>query len=84
MDKKYMLYLSGVISENDLYEGKEDTKNYMFFKNLKTIEDLVKKLLSMNEKELDKEISDGHDWVADHISTSKDHIQAVYNWAKNN
>ena len=29
-------------------------------------------------------IEDGHDWAADHIATSKDDVEEVYNWIKSN
>jgi hypothetical protein len=35
----------------------------------------------MNPHELDKMIDGGHDWVSDHISTSKDDVEEVFNWA---
>lgn len=82
MDLKYMLYLSGVLSENALYEEKKETKHYMFFNNLKTIKNQVEALLAMNKDEIDKMLDDGHDWASDHIATSKDDVEEVYNWIK--
>lgn len=84
MDLKYMLYLSGVLSENALYEEEEkkETKHYMFFNNLKTIKNQVEALLAMNKDEIDKMLDDGHDWASDHIATSKDDVEEVYNWIK--
>jgi len=83
MDIKYIQYLSGVINESQfLGEGKGGgLKNYMFFSNLRTIKEKVDKLLAMDAKELDARLSDGHDWANDHIATSKDDMEEVYNWA---
>jgi hypothetical protein len=82
-NKKEILYLSGVISESQMDEAKESDgiKNYMFFRNLKSIVQKCDFLLRMNRNELDKMIDDGHDWVNDHISTSKDDVEEVFNWA---
>lgn len=81
--KKEILYLSGVISENQMDEAKESDgiKHYMFFSNLKTIVQKCDFLLRMNPNDLDKMIDNGHDWVNDHVSTSKDDIEEVFNWA---
>lgn len=57
-----------------------ETKNYMFFSNLKTIKERVDKLLSLDQKTLDNLLEKGHDWASDHIATSKDDIEEVYNW----
>lgn len=58
----------------------EELKHYMFFSNLKVIKNNVEQLLGMDSKELDAMLADGHDWAADHIATSKDDIEEVYNW----
>lgn len=60
-----------------------DNKNYMFFQNLKTIRDTADAMLNMNESMVDMILSNGHDWAADHISTSKDDVEEVYNFLKN-
>ena len=54
--------------------------NYMFFQNLKTIKDNVDKLLQMDKMKIEALLSNGHDWAADHISTSKDDVEEVYNF----
>lgn len=82
MNKKQLQYLSGIIKENQFYgENHHELKNYMFFSNLKTILDRVNVLLSMNPHMLDAMLDDGHDWANDHVATSKDDIEEVYNWA---
>ena len=82
MDKKYFLYLCGVISENQYYSEAKDegTKHYMFFANLRAIKDMCDKMLAMDEKHVDALLDDGHDWASDHISTSKDDVEEVFNW----
>lgn len=60
--------------------GSEDLKHYMFFSNLNVIKNKVQEILSMDPKELDAMLDDGHDWASDHISTSRDDIEEVYNW----
>jgi len=60
----------------------ENSTNYMFFQNLKTIKEQVEYLLNLNEKTID-EILSNHDWASDHISTSKDDIEEVFNFLKN-
>lgn len=57
-----------------------ETKHYMFFSNLKTIKDRAEAILAMDKGEVDRMLEDGHDWAADHISTSKDDVEEVYNW----
>lgn len=57
-----------------------ETQNYMFFANLKTIKRLVDKMLQMDESQVDQIITDGHDWASDHISTSKDDVEEVFNF----
>lgn len=85
MDHKYFLFLSGVLNEQQLYAEDEDKiKHYMFFNNLKNIKDRVDKLLAMDHHKIDKMLSDGHDWANDHISTSRDDVEEVFNWITGN
>lgn len=69
-------------SLRNLSEGSEN-KNYMFFQNLKTIRDAADAILNMNESMVDMILSNGHDWASDHIATSKDDVEEVYNFLKN-
>ena len=76
-----LLFLSGVITESEAYhENKSEIKHYMFFSNLHTIKEKVDTLLSMDKKKIDKMLDDGHDWATEHIATSKDDVEEVYNW----
>jgi hypothetical protein len=57
-----------------------ETSNYMFFGNLKTIKRLVDEMLEMDEAKVDAMLSDGHNWAVDHIATSKDDVEEVFNF----
>jgi len=39
--------------------------------------------MAMDEERVDKILSNGHDWASDHIATSKDDMEEVYNFLKN-
>ena len=58
----------------------QETQNYMFFGNLQTIKRLVDKMLEMDESEVDTILSNGHNWALDHIATSKDDVEEVFNF----
>lgn len=60
--------------------GNGKPQNYMFFSNLKIIKEKVEAMLAMDANQVDQMISDGHDWASDHISTSRDDVEEVYNW----
>ena len=57
--------------------------NYMFFSNLETIKRLVDKLLEMDKSEIDTMLNE-HDWASDHITSSKDDIEEVFNFIAGN
>jgi hypothetical protein len=63
-----------------LKENCDETSNYMFFGNLKTIKRLVDEMLEMDEAKVDAMLSDGHNWAVDHIATSKDDVEEVFNF----
>jgi len=66
-----------------LKEHDGGTQNYMFFGNLKTIKRLVDKMLEMDEAEVDAMLNE-HDWASDHITSSKDDIEEVFNFIASN
>lgn len=72
----------GKKNEHNLKE-EEERHNYMFFGNLRTINHAIDDMLKMNEADVDKRISDGHDWVNDHIAEAKNNIEQVYHWLMN-
>jgi hypothetical protein len=57
--------------------------NYMFFGNLKIIKKYVDAMLEMDADKVQQILSDGHDWAADHIATSKDDVQEVGDFLMN-
>lgn len=66
--------------EPDLHGQKEERKHYMFFSNLKAIKGMAEEMLAMDAAKIDEMLADGHDWAADHVATSKDDVEEVYNW----
>lgn len=62
--------------------GDTELKHYMFFSNLKAIKRAADEMLAMDPREVDAMLSDGHDWAADHIATSKDDVEEVSNWLR--
>lgn len=71
------------IVEDDNMEGGQEKQHYMFFANLTSIKHYIDEILKMDPEEVDKHLRDGHDWAADHIATSKDDIQEVADWIRN-
>jgi uncharacterized protein YktB (UPF0637 family) len=65
--------------ENNFDKGID---NYMFFANLENICRMVTDILEMNHEEIDKMLTEEHDWAADHISKSKESISHVHSWLK--
>lgn len=58
----------------------QETQNYMFFGNLQTIKRLIDEMLEMDESKIDAILTNGHGWALDHIATSKDDIEEVFNF----
>ena len=77
--KKRRLELAKTLSS--LKEGHDGgVQNYMFFGNLKTIKRLVDEMLEMDEAQVDAMLTNGHNWALDHIATSKDDVEEVFNF----
>ncbi len=64
------------------HEGR-DHQHYMFFQNLLSIKHHIEEILNMDPNQIDELLKNGHDWACDHIATSKDDIQEVAEWARN-
>jgi hypothetical protein len=62
----------------------EESNNYMFWQNLKTINHATSELLKMDVNKLDMLLADGHGWALDHVSTSADDIEEVYHFVESN
>ena len=60
----------------------KNTEHYMFFENLKIIKNGVDAMLQMDKMKIEGLLSNGHDWANDHIATSKDDVEEVYNFLK--
>ena len=58
----------------------ENREHYMFFENLKIIKKAVDEMLELDKQMVDDILSHGHDWAEDHIATSKDDVEEVYNF----
>ena len=72
----------GGSSDKCMEKGESDL-NYMFFGNLETIKRMIDELVQMDHTQIDEIIKDGHEWAVDHIASSADDIQEVYNFLKN-
>jgi hypothetical protein len=75
IEKDYKKELKSIKENHD-----GGTQNYMFFGNLKTIKRLVDEMLEMDEAEVDSMLTNGHNWALDHIATSKDDVEEVFNF----
>jgi hypothetical protein len=82
--KKRRLELAKTLSKlNKAVKENHEEENYMFFSNLETIKRLVDKLLEMDKSEIDTMLNE-HDWASDHITSSKDDIEEVFNFIAGN
>ena len=70
--------------DGDANNSNGELKNYMFFSNLKIIKNKAEELLAMDQAKIVEMLENGHDWASDHISTSRDDVEEVYNWIKSN
>ena len=63
----------GGFTYNPLGE-EEDESNYMFFSNIKRINELSSMLLKLDHQKIDDMLNNGHDWANDHVSKAKENI----------
>jgi hypothetical protein len=78
--------LTDILKEFELDQpksGESYEPNYMVTQNLKQIARNANEILNMDEKKL-LELMAHHPWAVDHISTSKDDIEEVFNFLKEN
>lgn len=66
-----------------LNEQEVETKNYMFFSNLKQIARQCEMLLEMDHQMIDEILQDGHDWADDHITEAKTNMDQVFDFIMN-
>jgi DNA-binding transcriptional MerR regulator len=62
-----------------LEEDHQHLKNYMFFNSVKNICRMSRKILKMDPLKID-DMLNNHDWAKDHVSTSRDDMEEVFNW----
>ena len=60
----------------------ETPTNYMFHGNLETIKRIIDEMVQMDPEQVSQILNDGHEWAEDHVATSLDDIQEVYNFLK--
>lgn len=63
--------------------GESHEPNYMVIQNLKQIVRNANEILNMDEKKL-LDLMSHHPWAVDHLATSKDDIEEVHNFIKEN
>ena len=68
--------LSEIISEQE--------DRYMFFSNLEQIRTQASELLKYDKNQVEQLLDNGHDWAQDHIASSTESIDQVYDFMKNN
>lgn len=76
--------LSDILKEFQFDLSKQEVEpNYMVIQNLKQIARNANQILSMDEKKL-LDLMAHHPWAVDHLSTSKDDIEEVFNFLQEN
>jgi hypothetical protein len=77
------------LSENDIKSivmkvlNEQENERYMFFSNLEQIKRQCDILLEMDENQVKEILENGHDWAQDHIATSKESIDQVFDFLMN-
>ena len=70
--------------EDTLFEQEEPkTDRYMFFSNLEQIHRQTGILLEKDPEMISEILENGHDWAQDHIATSKESIDQVFDFLMN-
>ena len=70
--------------EDTLFEQEEpETDRYMFFSNLEQIHRQTGILLEKDPNMISEILDNGHDWAQDHIATSKETIDQVFDFLMN-
>ena len=70
--------------EDNLFEQEEPkTDRYMFFSNLEQIHRQTGILLEKDPEMISDILENGHDWAQDHIATSKETIDQVFDFLMN-
>jgi hypothetical protein len=61
-------------------EDHNEMENYMFFANITNMHRMCQAILEMDPMQVDAVLQNGHGWATDHIATSKDDVEEVYNF----
>jgi hypothetical protein len=75
-----------IVRESDFSDSQSmesNSQRYMFFSNLEQIKRQAELLLDLDENEIEKILENGHDWAQDHIATSKESIDQVFDFLMN-
>lgn len=56
-------------------------QNYMFFENLKIMKTYIDEMIVMDSEQVDVILTE-HPWAIDHLASSKDDTQEVYEFLK--
>ena len=71
-------------TEDNFFEQEEpETDRYMFFSNLEQIHRQTGILLEKDPNMISQILDNGHDWAQDHIATSKETIDQVFDFLMN-
>lgn len=71
------------IIKEELLKESIRMENYMFFQNLNQLKNDIEEIQSMDQYEVDRVLSNGHDWATEHMTTAKDDIEEVLSFLKN-
>jgi hypothetical protein len=82
MIKKFEQFEQENIEKNIDTNIDKEMDNYMFFANLENICRMVTDIIEIEPEEIDRMLTEEHDWAADHISKSQESISHVHNWLK--
>jgi hypothetical protein len=78
-----MSYYDDVDEDTLLEQEEPETDRYMFFSNLEQIHRQTGLLLEKDPEMIHSILENGHDWAQDHIATSKESIDQVFDFLMN-
>ena len=83
-DNDFDFKMSPYDDDDTLFEQEEpETDRYMFFSNLEQIHRQTGILLEKDPNMISEILDNGHDWAQDHIATSKETIDQVFDFLMN-
>lgn len=63
-------------------QSPDNQQNYMFFRNLNLMKDMLEEICNMDAAQIDSMLTDGHDWASDHIASATENLEQVFSWLK--